>query len=140
MYQKITLDVCFLQAGSTTLEKRFENSPEGHQKIEVWLSHQQFEQLHIFLEATGKYGENISEYMYQNGYEVSVVNPARIKYYGSSKLRRNKTDKADAKLIAEYCMKQNPPRWRPPSASFRQLQALKRNLDDLIYEHSSANS
>ena len=60
-----------------------------------------------------------------------MVNPARIKAYADSHLRRNKTDKADAQLIAEFCLKQEPPLWSPPPASFRDLQALVRRLEDL---------
>ena len=62
---------------------------------------------------------------------MSVVNPARIKHYASSKLRRNKTDKADAELIAEYCIREKPAIWTPPPVSFKDLQALVRHLDDL---------
>ena len=65
------------------------------------------------------------------GWQVSVVNPARIKAYANSKLRRNKTDKADAQLIAEYCLREKPALWSPPPASFKDLQALVRRLEDL---------
>jgi transposase len=57
--------------------------------------------------------------------------PARIKHYGNSKLRRNKTDKADAQLIAEYCLREKPAIWTPPPASFKDLQALVRHLENL---------
>jgi len=55
--------------------------------------------------ATGTYWEELAEYLYQGGYTVSVVNPYQIKRYGDHLLNRNKTDKADASLIAEYCEK-----------------------------------
>jgi transposase len=83
------------------------------------------------LEATGQYGEEVAEFLYQRGYPVSVVNPARIKRYGESKLHRNKTDKADAALIAEFCQKENPPLWGPLTAEVKHLRALVRRLDDL---------
>ena len=54
---------------------------------------------------------------------VSVVNPARIKRYGESKLHRNKTDKADAFLIAEFCLKEKPPFWKPLSPEMKHLRA-----------------
>ena len=71
---------------------------------------------------------------------MSVVNPARIKAYASSKLRRNKTDKADAQLIAEYCNRENPALWSPPPASFKDLQALVRRLDDLQANYRQENN
>lgn len=35
-------------------------------------------------------------------------------------------------MIAEYCAKEKPGPWTPPPASFKDLQALVRHLDDLI--------
>ena len=45
--------------------------------------------------------------------------------------RRNKTDKADARLIAAYTRDENPPGWTPPTPEVRELQALVRRRDDL---------
>jgi len=108
-----------------------ENDPAGYQRLVTWLHKQRVVQAHVCLEATGQYSEGVAEYLYLQGYLVSVVNPARIRHYGNSKLRRNKTDKADAELIAEYGLRENPPLWCPPPASFKHLQALIRHLDDL---------
>ena len=48
--------------------------------------------------------------MVNQGYAVSVVNPAKIKaYYARSELSRTKIDKADAKLIARYAITMQPP-------------------------------
>jgi transposase len=97
-----------------------------------WLrKHSKSVRPHVCMEATGQYGDAIATLLHQEGYPVSVVNPARIKAYADSHLRRNKTDKADAQLIAEFCLKQEPPLWSPPPASFRDLQALVRRLEDL---------
>jgi transposase len=92
------------------------------------------------MEATGQYGNDLAEYLYQQGWKVSVVNPARIKAYGNSKLRRNKTDKADAQLIAEYCLREQPALWSPPPASFKDLQALVRRLDNLQANYYQENN
>ena len=50
-----------------------------------------------------------AEFLYQQGYPVSVVNLTRIKRFGDSELHRNKTDKADAVLIAQFCLKDSQP-------------------------------
>ena len=60
-----------------------------------------------------------------------MVNPARISAYGQSKLRRTKTDKTDAILIADFCVTQSPPLWKKPSIYRSELQSLTRYLDDL---------
>jgi transposase len=56
----------------------------------------------IYLEATGVYSEDVSDFLFGKGFDVKVVNPLKIHAFGKAKLSRNKTDKADAKLIAEY--------------------------------------
>lgn len=120
--------------------RQFENTALGHEQLAGWLKKQKSKLVHVCLEATGQYGDGVAEYLYSQGYKVSVINPARIKYYGSSKLRRNKTDKADAQLIAEYCFRERPALWSPPPASFKDLQALVRHLEDLIEDRQRAKN
>jgi transposase len=110
---------------------QFANTQKGYEQLEQWLRKQTDSSVHVCLEATGQYGDGVAEYLFSQGFPVSVVNPARIKHYGNSKLRRNKTDKADAQLIAEYCLREKPAIWTPPPASFKDLQALVRHLEDL---------
>ena len=127
---KDSLDVVLI-SGNRQVHKIFNNNSVGHKHLHNWLVAQRAERPHVCLEATGQYGEAVAEFLYQSGYPVSVVNPARIKRYGESKLHRNKTDKADAALIAEFCQKENPPLWRPLPAEVKHLRALVRRLDDL---------
>ena len=127
---KETFDVC-LRVEEKERQAQFENSAGGFKKLSHWLSRYANQKVHACLEATGQYGEAVAEYLYQEGHQVSVVNPARIKAYGGSKLRRNKTDKADAQLIALYCQREQPALWTPPPASFKGLQALVRRYEDL---------
>jgi transposase len=87
--------------------------------------------VHVCLESTGRYGEGIAEFLFEQGHKVSVVNPARIKHYGESKLHRNKADKADARLISEFCEKEQPNLWTPPPEHMKRLRSLVRYQDDL---------
>ena len=127
---KDSLDVVFMSE-ERQRHKVFSNDEVGHGHLHNWLVAQRPGSVHVCLEATGQYGDGVAEYLYQRGYPVSVVNPARIKRYGESKLHRNKTDKADANLIAEFCQKENPPLWTPISEDIKHLRALVRRLDDL---------
>lgn len=127
---KETLDVA-LSDGFHLNHDQFSNTQKGHEELDLWLRKQSVLKVHVCLEATGQYGDGVAEYLFAHGFPVSVVNPARIKHYANSKLRRNKTDKADAQLIAEYCIREKPAVWTPPPASFKDLQALVRHLDDL---------
>lgn len=127
---KATLDVA-LSDGVRLNYEQFMNTQKGHEELELWLRKQSVMKVHVCLEATGQYGDGVAEYLFAHRFPISVVNPARIKHYANSKLRRNKTDKADAELIAEYCIREKPALWTPPPASFKNLQALVRHLEGL---------
>jgi transposase len=65
------------------------------------------------------------------GWQVSVVNPARVKGFAQGELSRNKTDRADAAMLARFCAAMRPTMWVPPSAAFRQLRAWVDRLQAL---------
>jgi transposase len=127
---KESLDVVLVVSDSRAYHN-FANSEVGFSRLAHWLVSQRAGQVHACLEATGQYGEGVAEYLYHLGHAVSVVNPARIKRYGDSKLHRNKTDKADAALIAEFCCKEHPVLWTPLPPYLKQLRSLVRRLADL---------
>ncbi len=83
------------------------------------------------MEATGIYWEAVAEYLADKGFCVSVVNPSQIKSFGESRMVRTKTDKVDAKLIADFCKERAPDAWEPPSPAERTLRALVSRLDSL---------
>lgn len=76
----------------------------------------------------------LAETLHQRGYTSSIVNPVRIKSYDDSQLHRNRIDKLDAALIADFCRTQAPSIWNPPSPELKELRALVRHLDDLKQE------
>ena len=100
---KLTLDVALNQKNRMIPN---ENTPEGpasgHLVVQRYC---QRAHLHGSDRTIWRWGRRIPV---PPGLSVSVVNPARIKHYGNSKLRRNKTDKADAQLIAEFCYRETP--------------------------------
>lgn len=127
---KETLEVVIRIDGQNR-HKVFDNIPYGFVRLNEWITRQKRGVVHVCLESTGRYGEGIAEFLFEQGHKVSVVNPARIKHYGESKLHRNKADKADADLISEFCEKEQPNLWSPPPAYLKHLRDLVRYLDDL---------
>ena len=123
-----------LWADEARYSAEFPNHKAGWRSLVNWLrKRSQATAVHVCLEATGRYGEGVTAFLYERGYAVSVVNPARIKGYATSRLSRNKTDRVDAALIADFCRAQQAdlPLWTPPDPAQRQLQALVRQLADL---------
>lgn len=121
-----------LRGGSSVQRRHFSNNQDGFKALSDWLEQQGVMELHACLEATGIYYEALAEYLYQQGYTVSVVNPWQIKAFADSKLRRHKTDRLDADLIAEFCQKEQPRAWQPLAPAERTLQALVRHRDSLV--------
>jgi len=110
----------------------FDNLRTGFRKLVQWLHQQKAGQVHACLEATGLYGEAVAEFLYAAGNTVSVVNPARVKAFADSRMVRNKTDRSDARVIADFCLAQHPTQWSPPEPAMRDLRTLVRQLDDLV--------
>jgi transposase len=69
--------------------------------------------------------------MHEAGYKVSLVNPALMRAFSQSQLKRTKIDKADAILIARFCNMHQPPPWTPTAPEVRELQALVRRVETL---------
>lgn len=129
---KDTLDTCLILSGGRTKEAAFGNDPKGHAALLAWADrHAKGHALHFCMEATGPYSEAPATHPADAGRLVSVVNPTRVKYAGLMRGRGNKTDRADAELIAEYAARERPNAWQPPSPEARELQALVRRIDDL---------
>jgi transposase len=130
---KETLDVHLLGDAMST-SATFSNDKAGWRSLHNWLKKRhQGQPVQACLEATGRYGEGLTAFLYERGVAVSVVNPARIKAYATARLARNKTDRLDAALIADFCRAQQAdlPLWTPPDPAQRHLQALVRQLEDL---------
>jgi transposase len=101
------------------------NSPGAHQQLIDWLSKFKapLAEMHVCMEATGVYYEQLAFALHAAGLKVSVVNPACIKGFAQTENLRNKTDAVDAGLIARYCARMTPGLWVPPPLEQRQLRA-----------------
>jgi transposase len=127
---KKKLDVALIFNGRT-LKKKFDNSPKDFRLLQGWLMSLHIERVHACLESTGTYGEAVAEFLHEKGHRISVVNPLRVKGYANTDLKRNKTDPADALLIADFCLVKNPDEWHPMPPEVKQLQALTRRIEAL---------
>ena len=122
-------DATLRQSDENKVHQRFDNNASGFAALQAWLQKQGVNELHACMEATNIYWEGLADFLHDKGYTVSVVNPARIKGFAISQLRRNKTDKLDSEVIADFCAKMEPKAWDPPSAEQRKLRSLVRHRD-----------
>jgi transposase len=121
-------------------QHQFPNTTQGFQTLQTWLAKQGVSQVHAVMEATGTYCDSLAQFLHTSGHSVSIVNPAQIKAFGQSHLQRNKTDRADAVLIARFAWQHKPTIWTPPEPQQRDLQLLVRHLDDLIQQRTQVSN
>lgn len=124
-----------LQAKGST-KRTFPNSVAGYGQLNRWLKNRKASDLHVCMEATGAYWLGLATHLHTRGVRVSVVNPASIKYFARSQMRRTKTDAVDAAIIAEFCKTQGPALWEPPAREILELRAILAYRNHLVSERT----
>lgn len=127
---KKTFDTVLLQSDRSAY-RGFGNCDSGIDGLRAWLAERRVTDLHVCMEATGRYGEDLALALHADGVRVSMVNPSRIKAFAASEMVRAKTDKVDAGVIARFCQQQRPEAWTPPLPGLRRLRALVRRCANL---------
>jgi transposase len=110
-----------LNNNPTSIEQLLTQLPARHFKLK---------QIHFGLEATGVYGKALVAALHRAGLAVSVLNPAQVKFFALSVLRRTKNDTLDAELIARFCLERKPLATRP-------LRPVEEQLKLLVHERES---
>lgn len=88
----------------------------------------------VVVEATGGYEQQLVVPLQARKQEVSVVNPSRVRAFAKSAGRLAKTDKLDAKLLADFGAAMKPRPSPPVSAPLRELRdvlTLRQQLTEL---------
>jgi len=102
----------------------------------TWLNqHGELIKITACLEQTGHYSINIAKALYQHQlHSLFLVNPRQIKAFGQQKLRRNKSDTADAKLIARFLQSEYPElrSWEPRSLENEKITELSRYAESIV--------
>jgi transposase len=97
------LDVCIYERD---LHWQVENTPEGIKKLLGRLARYQVER--IVMEATGRYQLLLAEAAFKKALPVCIVKPLAVRRYAQAIGLLAKTDKIDAKVIAEFGFKVQP--------------------------------
>lgn len=89
----------------------------------------------IGMESTATYHVNIFSYLVSGGYNVVLINPLLVSNYVKMQLRKTKTDKKDAAVIASFLLANgNTLMQRVPSSLIVDLRDLSRQRESLTDE------
>ena len=114
---KETLDICIHEKEMHWQEP---NTPEGVRRLLKRLAHYQVERL--VMEATGRYQFLLAEQAYVKEIPVCIMKPLSIRRYAGAIEQLAKTDKIDARVIAEFAAVIKP---RPTPAKSKKLILIK---------------
>lgn len=130
---KATFDVC-ISHDTRPRHRKFANTLHGFTQMWTWIGDVSPAQVHIAMEATGRYHLALANWAYAQGACVHVINPCHLKHYARSQPRRTKTDRADAALIALYLTKHTDElrAYQPPREAVLHLRELARRRDQLL--------
>lgn len=116
----------------------FKNDSEGfNQLLDVLNALDQSSKIKIGLEATGHYATNLKIFLEENNFSYMEFHPLFIKRFSlATTLRRTKTDKVDAQLIALFLSTADYKPYLNKSYHIYSLKLLTRNRDKLVKERS----
>jgi len=102
---KDKFDACGITGGevklfqfSATMDRK------GFEKLKGHLAAASISSILIGMESTASYHVNLFSYLVCEGYKVLLINPLLISNYVKMQLRKTKTDKKDAVVIAEFLL------------------------------------
>lgn len=131
---------CHILTPEVRASERFDNTSKGIKKLATWLkSKANPDQISACLEQTGHYGMAVAKTLHAMDLcSLHLVNPRQIKAYGNQKLRRNKSDTADARLIAEFLKSEqaNLMSWSPQSTENEQITELSRYAESITKDNA----
>lgn len=110
----------------------FANSSAGFSSLKNKLDDLPDERLLFGLESTAHYGENLIHFLCSQGYSVAMINPLQTAAMRKSAIRKTKTDKVDAFLIAKSLMIDGYTELQPADIQLLKLRGLCKTRQNLI--------
>ena len=130
---KLKLDAAATVDGLAMVSRKtVDNNAKGWRALSEWARRHarklKLSGIHYVFESTGIYGHALLEFLEEEPDAiVSMVNPMQIKGFGTSLLKRTKTDKADAELIARFAAIMKPLANERIPSELKELKALVRH-------------
>lgn len=86
------------------------------------------------MESTGVYYEELAHFLKDHQFNLSVILPNKMKYFGKTLSTKSKNDKIDSRTIATYGLQKPLQNWDPGSSDMKRLRDLTRELNNLSTE------
>ena len=132
---KLDLATIDRQSGRPLDERSGANTAAGHAGVVAFA--RTYDHVHLIMEATGTYHLALAKALSEAGLLYSVINPLQLKRFAQMKLRRLKTDRSDAQLLAAYGREQRPPKHTPQPALEQQIKQISTHRRQLVKQRTA---
>lgn len=114
----------------------FDNTAAGRAKVVAYLK-KRSALVVVTLESTGVYGLDLALALHGlKRFTVRYLNPMRAKAFMKARSGRSKTDRVDARLLAELSATVDLPAWTPPAAHALELRSVTRRIRTLVNDRT----
>lgn len=119
--------------------RTFKNTIKGFDQLDEWCLKKMSNDLamNICLEATGVYHENLTHYLFDKGFVVSVILPNSTWAYARTLNLKSKTDDIDAKMLGRMGIERTLKQWKPGSPNLLTIKRLCRERIMLLKEKTA---
>lgn len=134
---KMLPDKEVLKVASLTIS----NSKNGFVKLEKWMLKQRLlKDTKIVLEATGVYHESLAMYLFDQGWNVSVVLPSMSKSFSKTLKQKSVNDKLSSYMLSIMGLEKKLDKWKKPDPLFRRLRNLTRERGQITAEQTAVKN
>ena len=126
------LDAHVLPSGQSL---RVPNTRDGIRKLKRWLG--RFEMALIVLEATGKWHRPLHRSLHASGLATAVVDPFRVRMFAKAQGVFAKTDRLDARVLAQFAAVMTPASRPPAPELMEELAELVTARESAVAEETS---
>jgi len=132
---KASFESAVWMAGEAIELGKFTNDTSGFAALQQAVVREQARQganqIHLVVEPTGGYELALVAFAYEQGWAVSLPNPRQVREWAKGMGKRAKTDRVDAKLLAQFAAQRRPPTQPPLAAEVSELDNLLERRSDL---------
>jgi transposase len=132
------IDVCIsvidsMQKVTIKSTTQISNTKKGFESLKIWITKHKKEAipLVVCMEATGIYHENCASFLYEKGFNVSIILPNKAKKYLDALGLKSKNDSIDSKGLAQMGAEQCLELWQPMGTFFYELRLLTRQHQNI---------